>query len=104
MARMEARPRRFHRTLLLAAATTIASDALLVTAVLWANFAPGAFWLLLVLAVPLTIGLPSTLGVLVAVSFWEGASLPLFALFASLLGVLLQTAAATLARRMRRRR
>src|SRR5262245_42218768 len=95
-------PRR-GRTALLAGAITIATLLLIPAAVVLANFGPGAGWILLLLAIPLTIGRPTTIAVLTCVSLWNGPPLLAFAALCAVTGFLAQFAAMGAAARLRRR-
>lgn len=92
------------RPLLRAAAITVLTLALLAAALLLANFAPGWFSIALLLIVPLTVGLPTTIAVLACVSVWNGPPMWLFGLACAAGGLLLQLAAIALLQRLRRRR
>ena len=95
-------PRR-GRTAWLAAAITLATLLLLPAAVVFANLGPGAAWILLLLAIPLTIGMPTTIAVLTCVSLWNGPPLLAFAALCAVTGFLAQFAAMCAAARLRRR-
>ena len=85
--------------------TTLLSLALLAAAVVGADFAVGPWVLLALLAVPLTLGLPTTLATLLVTGLWPGGPpLWLFAALCTTAGSLLQFAAlALLAHRQGRR-
>lgn len=63
---------------------------------------PALLWLLL--ALPLTLGLPTTGGVLAVTSLWDGPPLWLFVALAAAAGFALQLAVHLTLRRWRRRR
>jgi hypothetical protein len=97
--------RRPARRFLFALATSLVSLALLGATVVWANFAPGPGLLVALLALPLTLGLPTTLATMVITSLWPGSPhLWLFAVLCLVAGVLLQFAVFTLLARWRRAR
>ena len=95
-------PRR-GRTAWLAAAITVATLLLLPTAVVVANLGPGAGWILMLLAIPLTIGMPTTIAALCCVSLWNGPPLLGFAALCAVTGFLAQLAAMSATARLRRR-
>ena len=92
------------RTLLTAGLTTTATLLLLAVAVVGANFAwPAlAFWSLLL--VPLTVGLPTTFGVVAITAVWNGPPLWLWAGCAAAAGFALQCSTQGLLRKARRPR
>jgi hypothetical protein len=92
--------RRFSFALL----TTLLSLVLLSGAVVAADFAAGAGALLALLAVPCTLGLPTTVAVLSMTALWPGGPpLWLFAVLCLLAGSALQYMAFALVARWRRR-
>jgi hypothetical protein len=93
------------RRFLFALVTSLMSLVLLGATVVWANFAPGLGLLVALLALPLTLGLPTTIAALVLTSLWPGSPhLWLFAILCLIAGVLLQFAFFTLLARWRRAR
>lgn len=92
------------RLLVWAGALTSVTCASLATTFIAANFAPGVGWTTLTLLVPLTVGLPTTLGLLGWVTVWDGSMSWLFGLLAIATGFVLQWASIRcVAHRWRRR-
>jgi hypothetical protein len=92
------------RRLLLALTTTFLSLLSMVTAIVSCDFAAGGYVFCLLLALPLTLGLPTTLVVLLVTSLWPGGEpLWLFALLCLGGGTALQLEAFALLRRLWRR-
>ena len=92
------------RTLLWSLVVTLFSVIAMTGAVLLAEHGASRWWFGLLLVVPLTLGLPTTLGVLLCISCWSGPPLWLFAALASLTGFVFQGGAALLAQRLVRGR
>jgi hypothetical protein len=91
------------RPILAAGMVAAATLAALALAMGLPNLGLAPVWLWLLLAVPLTVGLPTTLGVLLVVSLWHGPPLWACALCAAALGFGLQcTVHRLVARRFRR--
>jgi len=95
------RPPAVGRTVTLAALTTIGTLVLLVTATVVASYGPGLGWILALLAIPLTIGFPTTFAALICISICNSPSLWLLGVLSAVLGLSLQTGAMLLARRLR---
>lgn len=91
------------RTLIWSLATALVTVAGMGGALVLANHGASILWFAALLAVPLTIGLPTTCGVLLCVALWSGPPLWAFALTATLSGCALQTLAVWLLRRARGR-
>ena len=92
------------RRLLFALATALLSLLLLAAAVLSTDFAAGPWALFGLLALPLTLGLPTTLSALLLTAAWPGGPpLWLFALLCLGVGAALQYSAFALLARRRRR-
>ncbi len=85
------------RTLLWSLVVTLFSVIAMTGAVLLAEHGASRWWFGLLLAVPLTVGLPTTLGVLLWISGWNGPPLWLFVALAGLTGFVFQGGAALLA-------
>lgn len=92
------------RRLLLALTTTLLNQLLLVLAMVSTDFAAGAWAFCGLLALPLTLGLPTTLAVLLVTALWPGGPpLWLFGLLCVSTGTVLQFSAFALLARLRRR-
>jgi hypothetical protein len=87
------------RALLWSIALTALTAIALTAALLLANFGASRWWFALLLAVPLTIGLPATCGILACAALWNGPPLWAFALLAVAAGSLCQLLGAGLIRR-----
>ena len=94
---------RTRRRLLLALLTAVVSLLLLAAAIAAVDFAAGPGVLAALLAVPLTLGIPSTCAALVVTWSWPGGPpLWLYAALCTAAGTALQFAAFTLVLRLRR--
>jgi hypothetical protein len=83
---------------------TLATFACLATALYVAIFGADQAWFVLLLALPCTVGLPSTLGLLLCLSFADGPLGWGLALLLLATSSLLQIGAVHLLRRLRRRK
>jgi len=93
----------YMRRLLFALATALLSLLLLAAAVLSTDFAAGPWALSGLLALPLTLGLPTTAAALLLTAAWPGGPpLWLFALLCLVVGTALQYSAFALLARRRR--
>jgi len=92
------------RRILLSLLVTVLSLGGLAGALLFANFGAELFWYGLLLAVPLSIGLPSTAAVLACIALWPGGALPWFAAIAVAAAAASQIAVTLLVVRVRARR
>lgn len=92
------------RTLFWSVVVSLVTVAALAAAVLFANFGASRWIFAALLGVPLTIGLPSTLAVLLCVSVWQGPPLWGCVATAMVAAVASQSSGFALARLLWRRR